>query len=482
MTDQTAVSTRGRPRLLAALLAGMAAPVIRRRTARAALPPDFVVLLMNDARDGDQIALPQAMERLADGGTTFPNFFMTTPLCCPSRATIFTGLYPHNHGVYDNRGGPHGGWEGFAKRGNRGRTTGVVLQEAGYFTAAVGGYLNGSPVGNGPEPGWDIGPRGKRRGEGMGNGKGKGRNQGGGNRLGGDNRRGGGGGDLGLADLAAEIITEAPAEQPLLLHVGFSAPHVPARPFPPYAGQFVGAVVDRNDPAYDEADVGDKPGYVRNLRRLDAGDRTWLDNLHQRRLETLLAVDDGVAAIWDALESRGRIDDTYVFLLSDNGYLLGHHRLYGKMAPYDGSVRFPLYAFGPGFGAGNIDPRLVGNIDIAPTAVDVAGANGPEMDGRSLLSSAPRDGIVLELLGDELQSMQWPGDRTEIPRYSALRTPDHLYVEYRNGGRELYDHAGDPREVQNLLAGNPTPEAAALAAQLAARLDELRNCRGAACT
>jgi arylsulfatase A-like enzyme len=113
---------------------------------------------MNDARDGDQVALPQTMKRLAEQGTTFPNFFLTTPLCCPSRASIFTGLYPHNHGVYDNREGTNGGWAGFVMRGNRDRTTGAILQEAGYRTAAIGIYLNGDQLGNEVEPGWDIGP------------------------------------------------------------------------------------------------------------------------------------------------------------------------------------------------------------------------------------------------------------------------------------------------------------------------------------
>jgi arylsulfatase A-like enzyme len=195
----------------------------------------------------------------------------------------------------------------------------------------------------------------------------------------------------------------------------------------------------------------------------------------------VLALDDAIARIWEALEARGRLDNTYVFLMTDNGYLMGQHRLYGKIAPYDFSSRMPLYAFGPGFEAGAVDTRLVGNVDIAPTLAEVAGANAPGMDGMSLLSSHDRDAMLLELLGANLQSMEWPGPRTEIPRYSGVRTADHLYVEYQGGERELYDYAADPFEVQNLLAGTPSPEASEVANQLAGRLSALRACDGSGC-
>jgi N-acetylglucosamine-6-sulfatase len=464
------VSTRHRPRLLASLLAGLATPT----GVRGAAPddrPDIVVLLLNDARDGDQVAMPQTMARLAGGGTTFPNCFLTTPLCCPSRASIFTGLYPHNHGVYDNRSGPNGGWEGFARRGNRDRTIGAILQEAGYFTAAVGGYLNGNAPGAGSEPGWDIGPSGgrrKRRGKGKRGGKGKNRRR---------VRRSG----IGQPASAGAAIAAAPADRPLLLHVGFDPPHVPANPAPPYAGRFAGTAIDRADPSFDEADVSDKPKYVSGLRRLTGGEVAWLDDLHQRRLETLLGVDDEIAAIWRALEARGRLENTYVFLLTDNGYLMGHHRLYGKMAPYDGAVRFPLFAFGPRFAAGAVDRRLVGNIDLAPTIVALAGAAAPPMDGRSLLAGHARDAILIELLGRDLETMDWPGERADVPRYAALRTAGHLYVEYESGARELYDHRRDPREVENLLVDPVSPADAALAGRLSARLAALRGCQTGSC-
>jgi N-acetylglucosamine-6-sulfatase len=473
MTATSTISTRARPRLLAGLAAAAAPLFLRNTSSRAAEQPDIIILLTSDVRAGDEIALPQALERIADNGTTFPNFFLTTTLCCPSRASIFTGLYSHNHGVHDNRDG----WGGFAKRGNRGRTTRVLLQAAGYRTASIGTYLNGSQPGRGKEPGWDIRPvaGGRKKKHKLGN-RGVKANK----RKRHRNKGGSGRSDAQLVDAASSIIAETAANQPLYLHVGFGTAHVPVKPRPPYAGQFADAQIDR-DSSFNEENVGDKPKYIRDLRRLRPGDEAWLDRLHQGRLEELLALDDGIVEIWDALEARGRLDNTYVFLLSDNAMSLGHHRIYGKMVPYDTSVRAPFFAFGPEFAAGVVDERLVGNIDIAPTLVDLAGTDAPSMDGRSLLDPQERDAILLELLGTDLHSMNWPGPRADIPRFSALRTPTHLYTEYRTGERELYDYISDPFEVENLLAGVPAPEVEQLRAQLAFRLNQLRQCDREGC-
>jgi N-acetylglucosamine-6-sulfatase len=88
---------------------------------------------------------------------------------------------------------------------------------------------------------------------------------------------------------------------------------------------------------------------------------------------------------------------------------------------------------------------------------------------------------LLELLGTDLHSMNWPGPRADIPPFSALRTPTHLYTEYRTGERELYDYASDPYELDNLLVGQPPAEVQQLATALAGRLDELRGCDGGGC-
>lgn len=460
-------STRDRLRVLggiggAAIGAALGGSLGAPGSAQAAEQPDIIVLLMNDARDGDQVALPKMMAHFGEKGMTFPNFFMTTPLCCPARATLLTGLYPHHHGVYDNSDASHGGWLGFVRRGNRSRATGGLLQAVGYRTVALGTYLNGARPGKGPEPGWNLSILAQEKDSGKKGKKGRKKESGKTKMT----------GLLSDPEMVARTVAElnaTPRAQPLYVHLGFNTPHVPAVPGSGYAGRFAGAQVQR-DPSFNESDVSEKPAYVRTLRALSPGNQAWLDNLHQRRLECILQLDDALASLWPAIEARGKADNTYVFLMTDNGYLMGQHRLYGKIAPYDGSARFPLYALGPGFAPAETDTRLVSNVDIAPTLVSVAGASTGGMDGVSLLANYQRKGVLLESLSNRVQSMSWPGPRTEITPYRALRTSQHLYVEYRGGGRELYDYAADPYETRNLLAGGGDAAAASLAAQLSGQL------------
>lgn len=473
MTPGDTYSTRDRLRLLGGIggvTVGAALGVGQTDSGNteAAEKPDIIVLVMNDARDGDQVALPKTMAHFAADGVTFPNYFMTTPLCCPGRASLLTGLYPHHHGVFDNSDGNHGGWLGFVRRGNRSRATGTLLQAAGYRTVALGTYLNGARPGKGAEPGWDVAILAQEKGSGRKRHK-KGKK---GKKR---KKKSGEGAMIGLLNdpeivaRAAAELTSAPRAQPLYFHLGFNTPHVPAIPGAGYTGRFAGAQVQR-DPSFNEADVSGKPAYVRKLRALSLGQQSWLDSLHQRRLECLLQLDDALATLWPAIEARGKADNTYVFLVTDNGYLTGQHRFYGKIAPYDGSVRFPLYALGPGLASATSEDRLVSNVDIAPTLVSVAGAASPTMDGVSLLTGHQRQGVLLESLGKDLQSMNWPGPRTTVTPYRALRTAQYLYVEYQGGGRELYDYAADPYELRNLLANGGDAAATNLAATLSSQL------------
>ncbi|MFT4039454.1 MAG: sulfatase-like hydrolase/transferase [Thermomicrobiales bacterium] len=473
MLNARAISTRERIRLLGGLAGatvGAGSAALPAREADAAGLPDIIVLVLNDARDGDQVAMPQTMAKFGADGTTFRNFFMTTSLCCPARATILTGLYPHHHGVYDNSDGKHGGWQGFVKNGNRSRSTGPLLQAAGYRTVGLGTYLNGARPGKGPEPGWNVAIMAQEKAAGKGKkgkkGKGKKKKSSGKTRM-----IGALGDDQMIATVAAELAA-TPVSQPLYFHVGFNTPHFPAIPGPAYAGRFAGAQVAR-DASFNEADVSDKPAYVRKLGGLKPGHEAWLDALHQRRLECMAALDDALNMLWPAILARGKADNTYVFLFTDNGHLMGQHRLYGKIAPYDSSSRFPLYALGPGFTPATVDDRLVNNADIAPTLVAVSGAAGGGMDGVSLLSAHNRSGALLESLSKSVDSMNWPGPRTSITPYRAVRTAQHLYVEYRGSGRELYDYAADPYELQNLLAHGGDATAAALGAQLSGLLQSL---------
>jgi arylsulfatase A-like enzyme len=189
-------------------------------------------------------------------------------------------------------------------------------------------------------------------------------------------------------------------------------------------------------------------------------------------------VDQGVKQIVDELERAGELENTLLIFTSDNGYLIGEHRIReSKVLPYEPSIRVPLLMRGPGIPRGARREQLVWNGDLAPTILDAAGARAAwEPDGMSLLPFArdagARSGRAVLLEGP-------PTRRTgAAPTFTGLRTPDHLYVEYLTGERELYDLRRDPYELRN-LAG--LPRAATVERSLAERLTRLRDCAGTSC-
>ena len=220
------------------------------------------------------------------------------------------------------------------------------------------------------------------------------------------------------------------------------------------------------------------------------------------RLNSLVAVDRSVARIHEALRESGQLDDTVLVFTSDNGWLDGQHRLGGKAVPYEEAVRVPLVVWAPRTVLdGKPAPRWVSqataNVDLAPTLLRLASATPCRnsdrcrvMDGRSFLpllksraDAWPRDRAIL------LESRE--GDHG-ICRFQAVRTARHVYTEYSRfvpggGGdcappnaRELYDLDADPAELRNLLPATPGSTAARIRADLAARLDRLRDCEGLA--
>ncbi|MBA3416041.1 MAG: sulfatase [Chloroflexia bacterium] len=426
----------------------------------AARPPNIVVVVTDDMRASDWQALPETQQLLARG-TTFPNFFLTTPTCCPSRTSILTGQYVHNHGVLTNedKGAPTGGISAFRRLGLADDTIAHALGRAGYRTAIVGKFLNGYKPDDPPVGEWDrwVVPSNKGYTDFALNVDGK------------PEKSKGYLTDV-LRDEAVRFIAETADQDPLFLYFAPRAPHGPATPAARHRDAFRNATVARTT-AFNAEDLSDKPAYVQRKDRIGSQGVRRLDELERQRLASLLAVDEAVAAIWAALDAAGRLDNTYVFILSDNGYLMGGHRLEGKGAPYDGSVRVPMLAWGPRFERGT-DERLVANIDIAPTIAQVAGVALRAADGQSVLDLAARDAILLERFKDGAK-----------PTYTALRTDHQLYVEYTTGERELYDHRRDPLETNNLLADANEDEGARSAEvdELSRRLAELAKCKGAGC-
>jgi N-acetylglucosamine-6-sulfatase len=417
--------------------------------------PDVVVILTDDQRTDSLMAMPNVRRLLVDRGTRFSQAIIPTSLCCPSRSSILTGQYSHDTGVWEN-GGRNGGWRTFHRLGLEKHTVALALERAGYRTGLVGKYLNGfgrwSPPNYTP-PGWD-------RFEGfilpLASGAYYDYN------IGRSTKYGAGSHDYStdvLATRAVDFIWSTPMPRPLFLYFAPFAPHSPYSPAPRDLGALHG-VLPPYRPASLTASVADKPAWVR-ARPPVSPDR--IDWIRERQDESLMAVDDAVGAIVAALEHSGRLRDTMIVFMSDNGMQIGEHHIVGKDAPYRESTSVPLVIrWDHHVRAGAVDDRLAGNIDIAPTLADAAGVS-MKADGSSLLGSTRRDGSVLEATFSE---------RYNRPAYCGWRTTSWMYVRYESGEEELYSYATDPDELHN-LALDP-----AYATQLAAmKARAMHGCR-----
>jgi N-acetylglucosamine-6-sulfatase len=467
-----------------------------------------VVIMTDDQTLASMQYMPQVNRLIGGTGTTFQHAIATFPLCCPSRSTQLTGQYAHNHGVLHNSG-PFGGFKAL----DHTNTLPVWLQQAGYRTMHVGRYLNGYEARDGIPPGysdwytaphstafnyahWSVNENGTLHSYPDANRP-----------------------DEYETDYftrkAIELIDNAaPSEQPFYLQLWYVAPHrggptdpddpptvgTPS-PAPRHRDMFAGVPMPR-PPDFDEANMYDKPQVVADRPRLSPEEIAGIEENWRQELETLQAVDEGVAQILGALERTGELNDTLVVFTSDNGFMHGEHRAQAeKVLLYEESVRVPLLMRGPGIPQGRRDDRLVGNIDIAPTILDLARADPCRprhgcrtMDGRSLMPLLRGHG-------------RWPDNRallTEyrepgLPRYSTcefagIRTRDEIYVEhYRvaNGVTgecddldppdvELYNLDSDPFELDNLCFAGVKANCLQdeVQADLERRLARLRVCAG----
>src|SRR5829696_246144 len=362
--------------------------------------PNIVFVLTDDLDYASAFKMPEIRSRLIEEGTSFEQAFMSHPICCPSRATILTGLYDHNHEVLANRP-PSGGFEKFVSEGHEENTIGVRLQEGGYQTAFFGKYLNGYPAGDPTHvpPGWDEW-YGKEEGQKL---------------YDYDINENGEVVSYGsetedfytdvLSGQATDFVRRAaPEGQPFFMYVAPTAPHGPATPAERHEGAFADEE-DHRPPSFNEEDVSDKPSWIRNSDLLSAGEVSGIEDYYRQRLESTLAVDEMVASLVEELEAAGELDNTFIFFTSDNGFEQGEHRVKtGKNRPYEESARVPLLVRGPGVPSGSEVENLAINTDFAPTFAALAGTEFPA-DGRSLLSllrgeepASWRSAVLLERL------------------------------------------------------------------------------------
>lgn len=477
---------RARPTLAAALTIGLCLGLMPDAAGADPLRPNIVLIITDDEDITSHAVMVKTKALIADQGVVLENFFITYPFCCPSRASILRGQYGHNTQIMGNEL-PFGGFEKFRDSGLEESTVATWLQEAGYHTAFIGKYLNRySPEKHGPAPGWDDWYGGGNAHTSY-------------NYTLNENGRAVAYGNQPedylndvLTDKAVRVIRAAvAAEQPFFIHVLPYNPHSPSIEAPRHKGMFDDAVMPRG-PAFDEADVSDKPLLIRSLARVEGERLAYLEDQYRKRIRSLLAVDDMVETIVETLRETGQLDNTYVIYTSDNGFHLGEHRLpVGKDTPYEEDLRVPMAMRGPGVPAGGRIEAMVLNTDLAPTVAEIAGIEAPDfVDGRSFLAlfeepdQAWRESFLIERRQLEVQLMaaaaqggMKPEEIEKAAIFDGIRTKEWVYVEHGTGEREVYDLRRDPHQLDN-VADSTDPE---FVRALATRLHQLMDCTSVEC-
>ena len=301
--------------------------------------PNIVVVMTDDQTVGEMKALPQVRSLIGDHGVTFNRSYVTTPLCCPARATYLTGQYAHNHKVVTNVP-PFGGYPRLKPKDN---TLPVWLQRAGYYTAHIGKYLNSYVRKSGVPPGWSdwhgaLDPSTYQMWGYTLNENGRIHTY----------------GEQSVEDpalyqtdvysrKAAKIISrQAPRAKPFFLSVAPLAPHgerlrqagqVDPRPAPRHAGAFATEPLPR-PPSFNEADISDKPSGIQSKPLLGPTQISQMTIRWRSALESLMSVDDLVANLVGTLKRTGELKNTVFIFTDDNGFFFGEHRIeQGRSSP-----------------------------------------------------------------------------------------------------------------------------------------------------
>ena len=484
--------------------------------------PNIVVIMADDMRDDDLRFMPHVRHMIGDRGVRFVNSFSPQPLCCPARASFDSGEYTHNHGVWS-----HVSPWGFQALDDS-ETLPVWLNRAGYNTVFLGKYLNGygkQPLRNGATsvryipPGWTDWRASVDGGEERGSPL-KGTPEAGGTysywdttlNINGTLRPNQGVYQTRMLGQESERIFDqySRSPKPFFLWASYIAPHhcMPREPDdPPVMRRSDGKIerirtparparvrgkfdaVIKHAPGYKgEADVCDKPFFIRDLPPITRRERKAVLNATRQRAEALSVLDNQVAAMMHTLKQTGQLDNTYVVFTSDNGYFQGEHRMrQGKIPPYEPSLRVPTLIRGPGIPAGQVRRDPITMIDFAPTFLRIAGAPMEPIWNRGILTeTGPRKvhGGTAEsdnfLVGTQHRRhlLHRPQGPSPLRFSQGVRTERYLYVEHASREKELYDLHADPGELTNLVHQR---RMARVRRALAHELNLLRDCKGSEC-
>lgn len=493
-------------------------------------PVDQFFGTWRDLYNRDRQIMPNTMSMIRNHGVNFANYMTPFPLCAPSRASLLSGQYAQNHGVI-RIGGPRGGWDSYRSNRIDRENLPVWLQRAGYRTSHFGKFMNNyggpdEPAESTVPPGWDrwvsdatdnstrefygyrqnidgrITPRLGDPDYDM---------------LGGKDPLGCPGLGLTVCNYHSDSMSEqavneirSSGSQPFYVQVDYHTPHGDSRPpiGPEPAIRHYDTAIKTptpNPPGYNEADVSDKPWFLRDeTPRLTQSEINSLTLENRKGIEALRSVDDGVKQMIQALKETGKLNNTYVIFTSDNGFFRGEHRINrGKLLPYEPALRVPMVIRGPGIKARSTSRELVANQDIAPTLLKLTGAKAKsKIDGRPMIRFWKKPKQLSRrpiLLSSYQQATRFiPGDYPEEPpvlaaksrggarisakspnhNYVGIRVGPYKYVNYEEGESELYDLSRDPAELHNRYG---LGRYKSVQAYLEVELSKLRACQGASC-
>lgn len=391
------------------------------------------------------------IDRLATEGTVFPNAFVTSSVCSSNRATLLTGCYTHRHGVIVNDTTdplPH--IPLFPQ----------LLQKSGYETALVGKW-HMKPTAE-PRPGFNYWVSFATRGNSVGKYENPTLNENGRELISRGYIT-----DL-LTDYACGWLRER-KRSPFCLILSHLAPHSPVIPAKRHRRAFPDAEMPK-PPSFDDTLEG-KPAWQRHyvLHGLHRNHWWWHDvpksipkrkwrPSSKRRLDyfrTLLAVDESLGQVLSTLEQLGELDDTMIVFTSDNGFMLGAHRMKEKYVMYEESIRVPLIVRYPRLvSPGTLSPQMVASVDIAPTLLQATGNRiPPTMQGQPVFPSLEHKTVDSRqiLFYEYFHDSRWPG----VPTTLGVRTRRWKYIHYPelvDDIDELYDLEDDPHELRNLIS------------------------------